>query len=223
MKKLYSVSAVVILFLIIFSSTASASTLNVGSTVKYKTIQSAVDAAKNGDTINVASGTYKEQVHISKNVVLMGVKYPKVDGFSWLEGTGTGTINGFTIQKDGISATGGSGYGIIRNNYFNNCGIFFGGGVSKGGTIMNNQIKGGCIYLYEATGKVITGNTISNTACGLLIGDKDSIPTVSKNTFKNCKTAVYFYGWNKSPGFLKIFSGNKYINNKVNFAWGFNP
>src|SRR5665647_3886592 len=93
MKKLYSVSAVVILFLIIFSSTASASTLNVGSTVKYKTIQSAVDAAKNGDTINVASGTYKEQVHISKNVVLMGVKYPKVDGFSWLEGTGTGTIN----------------------------------------------------------------------------------------------------------------------------------
>ena len=216
MKKLYSVSAVVIFILIIVSSTASASTLNVGSTAKYKTIQSAVNAAKDGDTIKVASGTYKENVKMDKALSILGTKYPKVNGFYYYGGGST--VNGFLIQKDGISSSYAGG-GVIRNNYFYNCGISLAGGTASA-TIMNNQIKGGTIYLYDTRDETIIGNTISNSKCGLHVGDMASIPTVSKNTFKNCKTAVYFYGWEQSPGQLKTFTGNKYINNKVNIGWG---
>ena len=38
----------------------------------YPTIQSAVDAAANGDMIEVRPGTYVEQVSIDKNLELMG-------------------------------------------------------------------------------------------------------------------------------------------------------
>ncbi len=40
-------------------------TLQVGKGKKHKTIQAAVNAAKAGDTIKIANGTYKEQVKIS--------------------------------------------------------------------------------------------------------------------------------------------------------------
>lgn len=221
-RKLYSValaSAVVILVLIIVSSTASASTLNVGSTAKYKTIQSAVNAAKPGDTIKVAYGTYKENVKLDKDVTILGTKYPKVDGFYYYGGGST--INGFSIQKYGVSSNFAGG-GLIRNNYFYNCGVSLAGSTCSGSVIMNNQIKGGSIFLYDimATGEpVIKGNTISNSRCGLYIKES-GIPAVNSNTFKNCKTAVYFQGWESNPGRLSTFTGNKYINNKVNIGWG---
>lgn len=44
---------------------ASAATLQVCSTCPYTTIQSAVDAAASGDTIEIAPGTYSESVSIS--------------------------------------------------------------------------------------------------------------------------------------------------------------
>lgn len=212
--------AVVILVLIVISSTASASTLNVGGKEKYKTIQSAVNAAKDGDTIKVAYGTYKENVKLDKGLTILGTKYPKVNGFYYYGGGGT--INGFSIQKDGISSSYAGG-GVIRNNYFYNCGVHLAGGSSSESVIMNNQIKGGSITLYDtmATGKpTITGNTISNSRCGLNVGDMAGIPTVSKNTFKNCKIAVYLYGYSQNPGKLSTFTGNKYINNKINIGWG---
>ena len=56
-----------ILITTLLIGTASAATLYVGSTAKYKTIQSAVNAASDGDTIKVASGTYNEYVYISGN------------------------------------------------------------------------------------------------------------------------------------------------------------
>jgi len=221
-EKLYSVALVsvtLILALIIVSSTASASTLQVGGTAKYKTIQSAVNAAKSGDTLKVAYGTYKENIKIDKDLTIIGTKYPKVDGFIFEENKGTGTINGFSIQKYGTSGFYAGGYGTIRNNYFYNCGISLQGGSSSGANILNNKIKNGGIYLQDTNSQIIKGNTISNSEYGLFIGNMASVPTVSKNTFKNCKTAVFFQGWEGNPGQLTTFSGNKYIGNKVNIGW----
>lgn len=208
-----------VLILIVVSSAASASTLKVGPKEKYKTIQKAVNAAKSGDTIKVSSGTYKEYVKVDKKVFILGTKDPKVDGFYYYGGS-SGTINGFSIQKYGIGAAYDGGYPtVIRNNYFYNCGISLIGHLMDDAIIMNNQIVGGTIYLNDNTGQTITGNIISKSKVGLYLGDMGADPTVTKNTFKSCKYGVYIYT-DTYPGKLKKFSGNKYVNNKVNIGWG---
>lgn len=194
-------------------------TLNVGPDEEYKTIQSAVDAASNGDIINVASGTYPENVNIenNSNITILGTNYPKVDGFFF--NGGGGTINGFSLQKDGIS-TDYVGDGLFRNNYFYNCGIRLLG--AKGYiNIINDQVMNGTIYLYDTTAVNMTGTTISNSKYGLYIGDLSWTPMVTKNTFKNCDTAIYFYGCDQDPRPLPEFSGNTYTGNKLNFGWGY--
>jgi parallel beta-helix repeat protein len=211
----------VMLILLLLASTASATTLNVGSKEKYKTIQSAVNAAIPGDIIQVASGTYKENVKINKELYIVGTKYPNVYGFYYDKGK-SGTINGFTITKKGVTANNAGANAIIRNNYFNNCGITLQGKSSYGVTIMNNQIKGGTVALYNTYDQTLKGNTISNSKYGLYVGDKNSIPTVTKNTFKNCNYGVYLYGWKQNPGKLVTFTDNSYIKNKVNIGWGMN-
>jgi hypothetical protein len=45
----------------------------------FNTIQAAVNAASNGDTIKVCPGTYNEQVRISKDITVRGVSYMNQD------------------------------------------------------------------------------------------------------------------------------------------------
>ena len=52
---------------------ASAATLNVGSGATYSSIGSAVAAASDGDTIQVAAGTYAESVDLAgKDLEIVG-------------------------------------------------------------------------------------------------------------------------------------------------------
>jgi nitrous oxidase accessory protein len=64
----------------------------------YPTIQSAVDAAYPGDTINVGSGTYKENVIMDKKRTLIGDAFTTIDA----QGKG-GAIN---ISADHCVVTG---------------------------------------------------------------------------------------------------------------------
>jgi hypothetical protein len=214
----------ILLAFILLCNVASAATLKVGPKEKYKTIQSAVNAAHDGDTIKVAYGTYKENIRINQSgISILGTKYPKVNGFYYYESADT-TINGFSIQKNGIVDDYGGGNHTIRNNYFYNCGIGLWGPISSICLIINNQFYGlnSGISTYDCVGTLIQGNIINSAGTGLWI-DEDSggVGKVAKNTFKNCKTAVYIHIlWN--PGKLENFVNNRYINNKVNFAWGFN-
>lgn len=85
-------------------------------------------------------------------------------------------------------------------------------------TIMSNQFIAGYINLYDTQGQVVIGNTISKASYGLFMSNAAPLK-VSKNTFKNCYYAVYVYSM-ENPGKLTAFSGNKYINNKINIGWG---
>lgn len=60
---------IALLGLLLIAGTAGAVTLNV-PTVPYPTIQAAVNAANNGDTILVADGNYIENVTVNKNIIL---------------------------------------------------------------------------------------------------------------------------------------------------------
>jgi len=57
---------------VIFTQPACASSLYVGEEGEYSTIQEAINAAENGDTIYVDSGTYEECVLVNKSVSLVG-------------------------------------------------------------------------------------------------------------------------------------------------------
>ena len=96
----------------------------------YKTIQSAVNASKAGDTVKVKAGTYKERVVIKGKgkAFLKLIGDPKSPGKVLLEGKGskpaTQPNNGVTINGadqvtvNGFTARDYSGYGffVVNNN-----------------------------------------------------------------------------------------------------------
>lgn len=188
---------------------SSAATLYVGGTYKYKSIQSAVNAANDGDTVRVANGTYKEDVSISgKFLSMYGTGYPKVNGFSITQGGAI--INGFSIQKNGIDFQGAGNNNTIRNNYFYNCGIDITGLTCSQNTIMNNQITNGTVTLCETWDNVVQGNKITKAKIGLYLYEGATCTSITKNTFSYCDIGV------KLPAVPPGMIGNTYMGNKIN-------
>lgn len=209
MKKLIAV----LFTLLILCSTASAATLNVGPTCKYKTIQSAVNAAKTGDTIQVASGTYKETVTVNgKFLNILGTKYPSIYGLKIDQG-GVVNLNGFKIQKTGVKLQI-IGNNIIRNNYIYATGIIVTYQSCCNNVIMNNQLTGCGISLSESMDNSITGNKISNAKVGLKLDNGATCTKITGNTFSGCGTGIII------PQYLKyLLVKNTYSKNKVNIEY----
>lgn len=104
--------------------------LYIGSNA-FATIQAAVDAVAEGGTVNVAEGTYAEQVVIDKPINLVGAgkesttilapaTMPKSDVDSTIVLiTADAEFSGFTVSGPGPSACGSIRAGIIVNNNAN--------------------------------------------------------------------------------------------------------
>jgi len=123
------------------SACASAATVTVcASGCDQTTIQAAVDAASDGDIINVTSSTYSENVTVTVAADIRGDGYPVVNA-------GTDGI-GFNITADGANISGfnitGATYGIWANGsaseniivYNNIYGNTYGFNVSNSNTLM---------------------------------------------------------------------------------------
>ncbi|OEU83263.1 MAG: hypothetical protein BA865_05745 [Desulfobacterales bacterium S5133MH4] len=120
---------------------------------EYPTIQAAVDAANPGDDVVVQKGTYKESVVIDKNMNLVGIGWPKIDG-----GSKEGDINTIMIAYLGDRAGRVEGFVITGGG-----GGSMGHGISiwdSSPTIVNNKIT---CNIHNAIGihgrKVLTGKT----------------------------------------------------------------
>lgn len=146
-------------------------TLNVnvaGTGGAFTSIQAAIDASTDGDTIQVAPGAYHENVIVNKSVALLGAEagilsFNQSGGQSLVDGGYAGSgfqvvvsgviIDGFTVANSG-SATGGAGISIdssvsnisILDNILtgNEVGLFLNGTdvLVQGNTIVNNNLPG---------------------------------------------------------------------------------
>jgi parallel beta-helix repeat protein len=184
-----------------FSYTAAGNTLCVnptGSHGCYAKIQPAVNHAFVNDVINVAPGNYKEDVLIDKPLSLIGAGADPsvidatglahgifVDGLDH-PGLHNVTIAGFTVKNalyEGILVVSASDVTIRDNRIVDNdksSGLEFTGeptgcpGQPGDGTYENDETGdcGGAVHLIGTVRSIMSGNTITGNADGVLISDE---------------------------------------------------
>ena len=84
---------------LLLAGSANAATLTVcPSGCAYSIIQAAVNASSSGDTIQVQSGTYYENVNVNKQLTLRGIGNPMVNA--------SGSGSAITLSADGTILEG---------------------------------------------------------------------------------------------------------------------
>lgn len=185
-----------------------------GSNGCYATIQGAVNHASMNDVIFVAPGTYAEEVVVGQPLSLIGAGANTttidatglahgifVDGFDH-PGLHDVTIQGLTVENalfEGIIVVSASRVNISDNHVNNNDttpGLAFTGatmgcpGQPGNGMYENDETGdcGGAIHLIGVAHSLISGNTVSGNADGLLISDETAEShdnVVRHNIFEN--------------------------------------
>lgn len=181
-----------ILFMFLFLSgtmLTEGKIIYVGKTKFFQSIQKAVDAAENGDTILVDAGLYKEGgIIIQKSIVLKGMHHPVLDGeykheILFIKGTNI-TVDGFRLQNTGRSEIKDIGAIMIYDSYhvtaINNIVDNANFGItlqnSKNCTVKNNSItaygknevqSGNGIHCWKSDSLLIIGNTITGHRDGI--------------------------------------------------------
>ena len=158
----------------------------------YDTIQGAIDAANEGDTVSVASGTYYENLWIDKegltlvgedvgntiidgnglyDVIYVSADHVKIDGFT-LQHSGRDYYGGIWLQGSSGSTVSNT---VILDNFF---GILI--YVSTGVTLRNNTIAGN-VYNFGVDGDSVmdfvhdidTSNTVNGKPVYYWVNEHD--------------------------------------------------
>lgn len=140
---------VIIVSAVLLEESSQATTIQV---ISGQSIQAAIDTANRGDIIEVHSGTYHENVNVSKTLVLRGIGDPVIDA----EDSG----DAITLSADGIDIEGL----ILTGSSASHAGINL-TDVSQDNLINGNTVRGNRgdgIDLWASENNRISGNTISN-------------------------------------------------------------
>jgi hypothetical protein len=172
------------------------SSYTVGVGGDFSTIQSAINAAKDGDTISVDPGTYYENIDFIGKDVKVFSYYPEltvIDGgtagnvvtMATYEGKGA-VLDGFTIM-DGYAATNGGGISIANfaTPSITNC------------IITSNSGNG--VYVGYASVEITNSEIISNTNEGIE-AYRSNLTVDDSLIAKNSSTGIYVtnYSYNSS-------------------------
>jgi parallel beta-helix repeat protein len=207
---------------------------------EFSSIQSAVNAASNGDTINVTAGTYHENVTLpaDKDLTLLGAQHDvnpgcegERGGESILDGegyasdkygiefptdAGTIVINGFTIKNYGYGIWGRTagthvtGATISYNILENNGDPALPGGGATDGLWHDD---GGALRIKNMDDSTITYNLVRNSERGIRL-ENDSAQTSDDNVISyNCIHDNQQYG-------IAIYDGGN--NNTVEYNTVYN-
>ena len=204
----------------------------------YTSIQPAIDAANSGDTIYIYSGTYNENIIISKNLILTGQNKDTtiIDGgknghvIRGYYGTPNNyieiSISGFTIRNAGLTGNDCIAFSYVNNGNINDNKILNSDqsdGIQidhcSGITINGNQITnnaGAGISLTRSENNVIYNNVIQNNQKGLYIYELSS----SNNIYSNTLTGNSQYGIHIQTSYYQsqnnIFYQNDFTDNGQN-------
>jgi parallel beta-helix repeat protein len=178
-----------------------------GSGGCYKTITAALAAASAGSTVNVAAGTYAEDVVISKSVYLMGAGSAKtvvnargLDNAIYVDGLDNPGLSGVTVTGFKLENANFEGFAATSVSNLN-----FSGNLVTGNDKSQDTGNGTCpglpawetaegldcgegIHLAGTSYSTIANNVSEGNAGGLLITDNTAISqynVISGNTIKD--------------------------------------
>jgi parallel beta-helix repeat protein len=144
----------------------------------YSTIQDAINASANGDTVFVYNGTYYENIKVEKSIILLGKnrdttiidgsEFHNVNQDTVILLTDNATISGFTIKNglNGINIEGSNN--SIKDNIFQNnlYGLFLFNSSSNdiiNNNFRNNSIIGIKLEFLSNNNIIYHNNFINNT------------------------------------------------------------
>lgn len=225
MKNILIISICIFTFL-----KSSATVIQVGSNNKIKTIKTALQLAKNGDTIIVGMGLYKEgNIIIDKQIYLKGTGLPVLDGEKKYEiisikANGT-TIDGFKLIHSGTSSiedhAGIKLYDCnnvtIRNNILDD--TYFGIYIQYGkhckiehnkliANLIDEQQSGNGIHCWKSEHIFISGNYVKGHRDGIYL-EFVSRSNIQKNiTTENIRYGLHFMFSNDDKYYFNQFIAN---------------
>lgn len=199
---------VLFLFLIYsFIGNAQTSRIDVCSSCKVKSIKDAIKLAKDGDTILVKKGIYKEsKLFIDKSIHLIGEDYPVIDAENKTDSViaikaDNFSLSGFKIKNIGMSYikeiagvfVSYSKNFTIKDNIFDN--VFYGiilqrvkYGLIKDniitGNAKNESSSGNGVHVWKSKNMRIENNIVSGMRDGIYLEFVNN-SFVSNNTSKN--------------------------------------
>jgi nitrous oxidase accessory protein len=203
-----------------------AATLEVGPGRPHATIGAALRAARPGDRIEVAAGTYREDVAIEvEGIELVGRGEPVIAGSGRGDVVrvvaGGVTVRGFAVRGSGstmmTSDAGikvlGAGVTIAGNRVVDNLfGIYLDrcrealieGNVITGRAAVDLGRRGAGIHLYDAHRNTVRGNRISFVRDGVYFDHADS-NTVEDNEFHHLRYGVHYMYCDDNRFFRNVF------------------
>lgn len=223
MKKLW-------LLVLLFSVGVGAKTIEVGKNKPVRFVRQALAMAKDGDTVRVSGGTYKEgNLTINKKIIFLGINWPVLDGqqrFEVLSVKADGVIvSGFRVINSGhaslsdpcgIKVYNRKNVAIIHNQLDNN---FFGIYLQNCSncTVRNNTVKaygtaeqsiGNGIHCWKSTALQITGNRVSGHRDGIYF-EFVTFSVIRKNdSYGNIRYGLHFMFSNDDSYISNKFYGN---------------
>ncbi|MFO0789325.1 MAG: right-handed parallel beta-helix repeat-containing protein [Pirellulales bacterium] len=195
---------------------------NVGNTMS---VQAAVNAALAGDTINVAAGTFVEDVTINKNnLTLKGAGSSVTSLIGAIGGAGStitvaannADISGFTITRDGNTVS-------QWNDPLNTAGIAIQGQSLTGTVIHDNILTGNrtAIDINNSNGHTIRNNVIDFNRTGLIFRNQTDNLLVTENFITNNWTVGVLFldgsGGTNMP--VQTAANSQFFNNNISGNW----
>ena len=212
-----------LIFVVLFATLAFVSVGCASAATHYvnpgESIQAAVNAASDGDTIIVNPGVYIENVDIPKSLTIKSASGFPPDTMVYAENTNDHifevtadcvNISGFTLTGTtwyaGVYLESTNHCNISNNVISNNCrGIFLSfssNNILTGNIASNNDIQG--IGLRYSVNNVLTGNTVSNNGYGIYLCYYSSNNTFTNNTASNNE----YEGISLSQSSNSVLTGN---------------